>query len=151
MKRVIDFRFSGFDKVVTADLLDKNEPHYAEVLWEALKTLPKMWSWHTTSSGDWFSSKPRTPPHPVATASQVMPIGKKRLMCDFEPGMILYAGAKGFSYCYGPDVTEPLPARGPIIAMAQDLELFYQAGLHVWDAQYRTHKLITVTATGREI
>jgi hypothetical protein len=53
------------------------------------------------------------------------------------------------SFAYGDDITEPLPAKGPIFAKvaASDLDKFYRAGLHVWDAQYRTHKLVIITAT----
>jgi hypothetical protein len=33
-----------------------------------------------------------------------------------------------------------------VVARAVNLDDFYKAGRHLWDAQYRTHKLVIVTA-----
>ena len=147
MARLIDFQFLGYDNVIVAELLDEEEPTYAEKVWQDVETPLKMWIWHTTSSGDWFSSKARPPLHPSESGTQAMPIGRRKLMCDVDVGSILYPGSGTFSYCYGPDVTEPLPARGPVVARAVDPDEFYRAGLHTWNAQYRTHELVTVTAS----
>jgi hypothetical protein len=146
MARTISFDFAGFNKPIVATLLDETEPLYAAKLWQDLERPLKMWPWHTTSTGDWFSCKGRPSLHKQETGTQAMPIGKSQLMCDVPQGSIVYSGNKVFSFAYGPDVTEPLPARGPVVARANDLDAFYKAGLHIWEAQYRTHKLVIVTA-----
>jgi hypothetical protein len=146
MPRQIAFEFAGYPNEIVATLLDEEVPEFAEKLWQDLATPLKMWPWHTTSTGDWFSSKARPSPHPQALGSQAMPIGKPKLMCDLVAGEIVYSGAKVFSYAYGPDITEPLATRGPVAARADDLDEFFKAGRHVWEAQYRTHQLVIVTA-----
>lgn len=151
MSRVIAFEIAGFGKPVLATLLDAEQPEFAEKVWQDLKVPLKMWPWHTTSTGDWFGARSRPALHPQASGTQAVPMGKVKLMCDVEQGSIVYAGSKIFSFAYGPDVTEPLPARGPVVARANDLDTFYRAGLRVWDAQYRTHKLVLITARRQEI
>jgi hypothetical protein len=146
MARTIAFEFAGFPETVTATVLEEQEPTYAAKLWADLEQPLKMWPWHTTSTGDWFSCKGRPPLHRQDAGSQAMPIGKVKLMCDIEQGSIVYFGAKAFAFAYGPDVSEPLPARGPVVARATNLDQLYQAGLHVWEAQYRTHKIVIITA-----
>lgn len=150
MSRVIAFDIAGSSRPVLATLLDDEQPEFAEKVWQDLSEPVRMWPWHTTSTGDWFGARARSALHPQATGTQAMPVGKVKLMCDVEPGSIVYSGTRIFSFAYGPDVTEPLPARGPVVARANDMNTFYQAGLHVWNAQYRTHKLIIITARRQE-
>jgi hypothetical protein len=146
MPRSIEFEFAGLAKPITATLLDAEEPDFAAKLWGDLAEPLKMWPWHTTSTGDWFGAKGRPPLHRQSFGTQAAPLGTPKLMCDVEPGSIVYSGPRILSFAYGPDVSEPLRARGPVVARATDLKDFYQAGRHLWEAQYRTHKLIIITA-----
>lgn len=146
MARTIAFEYEGFSKTITATLLDDEEPTFAQKLWEDLEQPLKMWPWHTTSTGEWYGAKGRPPLHKQSFGTQASPLGKPKLMCDIEAGSIIFSGPKILSFAYGRDVTEPLRARGPVVARATNLDDFYQAGLHVWDAQYRTHKLVVITA-----
>jgi hypothetical protein len=145
MARTIAFEFEGFPKNITCTLLDDQEPVFATKLWDDLEQPLKMWPWHTTSTGDWFGAKGRPPLHRQSFGTQAAPLGSPKLMCDVEQGSIVYAGPKILSFAYGPDVSEPLRARGPVVARATSLDDFYQAGRYLWDAQYRTHKLVIVT------
>ncbi len=152
MTRNIVFEFSGFSDRVPAVLLEDAEPEVCEEVWSLLRQPLKMWPWHTTSTGCYFSGKGRTPEHPERVGSQAAPRhGKKKtlLLCELAPGSICYAGAREMSFAYGEEITEPLPAKGPVFARvaADHLDSFYKAGLHVWNAQYRTHKLVTIMAT----
>jgi hypothetical protein len=146
MARTIAFEFAGFPKAITCTLLDDEEPTYAGKLWDDLAEPLKMWPWHTTSTGDWFGAKGRPPLHRQAFGTQAAPLGKPKLMCDVEQGAIVFSGPRILSFMYGPDVSEPLRARGPTVARATNLDDFYKAGRHLWEAQYRTHKLVIVTA-----
>lgn len=146
MARKIEFEFDGFPKVITTTLLDDVEPGFAGKLWDALNEPTKMWPWHTTSTGDWFGAKSRPSLHKQTFGTQASPLGKPKLMCDVAQGSIVFSGPGILSFCYGPDVSEPLRARGPVVATADNLDEFFKAGRHVWEAQYRTHKLVVVTA-----
>ncbi len=146
MARTIAFEFAGFSQMITATLLEQNEPLYTKQLWDDLEQPLKMWPWHTTSTGDWFGAKGRPPVHRQSFGTQAAPLGKPKLMCDVEQGSIVFSGPRILSFAYGPDVSEPLRARGPVVARATNLDQFFKAGLYVWDAQYRTHKLIIITA-----
>ena len=156
MARHMVFRFDGFDTPVRAKLLEEKEPGICDDVWGLLEEPLKMWPWHTTSTGDYFSGKARSPRKPQKTGSQATPMdggsGRPLLLCELAPGSICYAGAKEMSFAYGDDITEPLPAKGPIFAQVveADLDTFYKAGLHVWEAQYRTHQLVVITATREE-
>jgi hypothetical protein len=146
MARTISFQFADFPKEIVATLEDEAEPECAQKVWVDLAEPLKMWPQHTTSTGDWFSAKGRQPATKQVAGTQAVPIGKPKLMCDIEQGSIVLYGTKALGFCYGPDVTEPLVARGPVIARVTNIQDFYEAGLHVWDAQYRTHKLVVITA-----
>lgn len=148
MARHIALRFDGFDEVVRASLLDEEEPEFSKMLWEDLAAPVKMWTWHTTSSGDWFGAKGRPEPEPRATGTQAKPVGRAQLMCDVPQGSLIYSGGV-LTFAYGPDVTEPLPCFGPVVGMATDLDTYYRAGRHVWESHCGTHQLVTVTV-GRE-
>ena len=152
MPQQIVFGFHGFPDRVPATLLTDAEPEVCREVWSLLEQPLKMWPWHTTATGDYFSGKGRAPRHPERVGSQAAPRhGKKRilLLCELEPGSICFAGAREMSFAYGPDITEPLPAKGPVFARVpkEELSRFYRAGLHLWEAQYRTHKLVTIMAT----
>lgn len=147
MTRRITFRFSGFDKTIRATLVD-DQPAVADALWSALAKPMPMYVSHTASTGDYFIAKGRGPREPEAVGSQAKPIGRTPLLCNLEPGSICYAGAEEMSFAYGSDITEPLPDKGPVTARIEedDLASFYEAGMHVWESQYRHHRLVVVTA-----
>jgi hypothetical protein len=152
MPRTIQFEFSGFGERVPATLLDETEPEVCNEVWAVLEQPLKLWPWHTTATGDYFSGKGRSPRHPERIGSQAAPRhgkAKTLLLCELPAGSICYAGARELSFAYGEDITEPLPAKGPIFARVAEnkRELFYRAGLHVWNAQYRTHQLVVITAS----
>ena len=109
----------------------------------------KMAISHTTSTGDYFLGKGRGPTEPERVGSQANPLGKSLFICQLKPGTICYGGAEEMSFAYGPDITEPLPDKGPITAVVDEdcLKDFYDVGKHVWNAQSHTHKLVTVTAS----
>jgi hypothetical protein len=150
MARKIRLKFSGFDKVINATLDDQAQ--VADDLWRALAKPMRMYLSHTTSTGDYFIGKGRGPFDPERVGSQAKPIGKTLLLTRLPPGSLCYAGAEEMSFTYGPDITEPLPDKGPVTARVDkgDLDNFYKAGMHVWDSQYRHHKLVTVTAARLE-
>ena len=56
-------------------------------------------------------------------------------------------GGHDIAITYGSDMTEPLVARGPVVARVPDnfLELLYEAGREIWNAQFITHQLQTIT------
>ncbi|MBX3598575.1 MAG: hypothetical protein KF874_13475 [Rhizobiaceae bacterium] len=155
VKRIL-IEWEGFDKKVPAVLLEDEEPEICKEVWEALETSWKMWPWHTTSTGDFYSAQARPPRHPVALGSQATPRmgkgGRPLFLCDLKPGSLAYPGGLQISFAYGDDNTEPLPAKGPVFARVPDeyLKDFYEAGRHVWNAQYRTHKLVTINVSREE-
>ena len=146
MARKMSLKFSGFDKAVHATLVE-DEPHVADALWKAIQKPMRMYLSHTASTGDYFIGKGRGPLDPERVGSQAKPIGKTLLLTRLAPGSLCYAGAEEMSFAYGPDITEPLPDKGPVTAKvdASDLDDFYKAGMHVWESQYRLHRLVTVT------
>ena len=153
MARRIVFEWSGFEGRVPVELLDEDEPKVCEEIWQATESPLRMWTWHTTSTGDLYSSQARPLRHPVPLGTQAEPTlgkqGRPLLLCELEPGTIFYPGGLFFCFAYGPDNTEPLPARGPVFARTpqEHLKAFYDAGRHVWNAQYRTHRLVTLTVS----
>jgi hypothetical protein len=146
MSRKIKLTFSGFDKTISATLT-QDSPPVADALWDALEKPLKLYTWHTISTGDYFIGKGRGPLEPVRVGSQAKPIGETLLLCRLKPGSICYGGAEEISFSYGPNITEPLPDKGPVTAMVDEasLEDFYQAGMHIWTSQTRKHQLVTVT------
>ena len=146
MTRRITLSFSGFDKTIHAGLVD-DQPAVADALWRALSKPMPMYISHTASTGDYFIGKGRGPREPEPVGSQAKPIGKTPLLCDLAPGSLCYAGAEEMSFAYGPDITEPLPDKGPVTARVAEADLadFHAAGLHVWESQYRHHRLVVVT------
>lgn len=147
MARKIRIEVSGFDGIVTATLADDDEPEYASALWDELVEPVKMWTVHTASTGDWFIGRGRPSAKAMALGTQAAPLGKAEMMCDIEPGAVVYNGHRQLGFGYGPDVTEPLPTHGPVVARVDDTEAYYRAGLHVCDSHFRTHELVTVTVS----
>jgi hypothetical protein len=149
---LIDFPFKTTQ--IPATLLFEEEPEMCQTVWDLLGQPMKMICHHTLSTGDFFHGCGRPPKHPMAIGSQATPLGKKRLLLSqLKPGCIVYMGGHDVAIAYGPDVTEPLVARGPVVArVSRDLlgEL-YEAGRKVWHAQFITHQLQTMTLKRQEV
>jgi len=153
MTRKIVVEFSDAHIKVTATLQDKQEPEMCEAFWKVLNKPLKLACYHTLSTGQFFGGEGRPPRHPVKTGTQAVPIGRKSLLlCQLDPGMIVYGGGHSIKVAYGPDITEPLPAPGPVVAKVDKeyLDDFLQGGLSVWNAQYVTHQLTTMTIRRKE-
>ena len=153
MKKCILMQVPGLEREVSANLLVDEEPEMCELLWSVLEKPMKMICHHTLSTGDYFQACGRPPMHPVTVGSQASPIGKERmLLCRLESGSILYVGGHDIAVAYGPTNTEPLMARGPVVAKAPSdkLEDIWKAGRVVWHAQYMTHELVTITVRREE-
>jgi hypothetical protein len=145
MPRTIQIDVSGFGDPVCAELDDEQTPALASEIWDDLATPMRMWTSHTASTGDWYTSRGRPDPHPHAVGTQAVPLGRPVIMSSLIQGSIVYVGHRSLGFAYGPDITEPLPTTGPVIAAATDLDAFYRAGRHVCDSHFRTHQLITLT------
>ena len=132
-----------------ATLLDKEEPEMCETLWSNLEKPVKMFCQNTLSTGDLCSAYPRPPKHPVKVGSQASPVGRKQwLLSQLDPGMLLYGG-NDIVFAYGPHITEPLVAGVPVVAKVEDehLDDLYKAGKQIWNAQFMTHRLVTLTVS----
>lgn len=147
MARRITIDVSGFDETISATLLDDEEPEFAGALWDELAEPVKMWTVHTASTGDWVLARARPDRHARRLGTQADPLGHAQMMCDIEPGAIVYSGHRQLGFGYGPDVTEPLPTHGPVVARVDDPEAFYRAGRHVCESHFDTHQLVTVTVS----
>lgn len=129
---------------VKATLLEKDEPELCSELWKRIATPVKMICRHPTSTGYEFGAGERPPRHPVKSGTQANPLGRKKwLISEIKPGSIAYAitgGYGGVSVFYGP-CTEPLPARGSVVARVdeEDMDNLVKGGKYVWNAQYITH------------
>jgi hypothetical protein len=123
---------------------------FAEALWEEVQEPVRMFTVHTASTGDWFQGRGRPPKHPQRQGSQAAPLGKAVMMSQLPPGCVIYQGYRSLGFGYGPDISEPLPTQGPIVAAADNLDAFYQAGRHVCDSHFRTHELVTMDVTRKE-
>jgi hypothetical protein len=143
--RQITISVSGFKEVLSATLVDNEDAEFADMLWEEVAEPVEMWTVHTISTGDWFSGRGRPAPNVQRSGTQANPLGRAHMMCELKPGSIVYQGHRSVGFGYGPDITEPLPTQGPLVATADDLEAFYRAGRHVCDSHFRTHELVTVT------
>jgi len=152
MAKKIELEWPDQKIIVSATLLEEEEPEYARMLWKDLEKPMKTVCVHTLSTGEVYQSFARPPKKPVKTGSQRAPVGRKiTLLSRLEPGMICYGGAGGLRVCYGV-VTEPLPAGAPVVAKIDknDLEKNYQAGRAVWQAQYVTHLTVIMVARRKE-
>jgi len=154
MDRTILIEFPLRATQIPARLLFEEEPEMCQTVWDLLSQPMKMICHHTLSTGDFFHGCGRPPKHPVAIGSQTAPLGKKRLLLSrLKQGCIVYMGGHDIAIAYGPDMTEPLVARGPVVArVSRDFlgELF-EAGRNVWHAQFITHRLQTMTLKRQEV
>jgi hypothetical protein len=147
---VFPFRKTG----IPAILLIKEEPEMCQTVWDLLGQPMKMICHHTLSTGDYFHGCGRPPKHPIAIGSQAAPLGKKRLLLSqLKLGSIVYSGGHDIAIAYGPDLTEPLVARGPVVARVSNdfLGELYEAGRGVWNAQFITHQLQTITLKRKDV
>jgi hypothetical protein len=149
---VIEFPFRKTG--IPAPLLIQEEPEMCQTLWDLLGQPVKMICHHTLSTGDYFHGCGRPPKHPVAIGSQATPLGKKRLLLSqLKPGSLVYNGGHDIAIAYGPDLTEPLVARGPVVARVSTdlLGGLYEAGRQIWNAQFITHQLQTITLKRKDV
>jgi hypothetical protein len=152
LNKKILIEFPDVDIMCSATLLDEEEPELCDRFWKALEKPLKMICQNTLSTGDYFVALPRPPKHPLKVGSQANPIGRKRwLVSQLDPGMLVYSGC-AMRVAYGPHVTEPLLAPGSVIAKVDEesIDDFLKAGKSVWNAQYMTHRLVTITFKRKE-
>ena len=149
MARQIEVRLKGTSEGVVATLLD-DAGEYADRLWDELNNPVDMWTVQTVSTGDWFTGIGRLDPDPQATGTQAAPLGRSLLMCDVEQGSIEYGGHRNLGFAYGPDITEPLPTHGPVVARADDLSAFYAFGSRVCDSHFKSHELAVITVSRKD-
>jgi len=152
-KRKIVIEFPKANINVSAVMQDNEEPKICQVLWKTLEQPIRMICHHTLSTGDYFQACGRPPRHPVSIGSQATPIGRQRcLLCRLKPGSIIYAGGHEIAVVYGRTITEPLMARGPIVAQipAENLGDIWNVGRIIWNAQYITHELVIITLRREE-
>jgi hypothetical protein len=148
MDKIILIEFPFRETGIPATLLVRDEPEVCQIVWDFLAHPVKMICHHTLSTGDFFHGCGRPPKHPVATGSQAAPLGKKPvLLCRLKPGSIVYSGGHDIAIAYGAPLTEPLEARGPVVASVSDVYLgeLFAAGREIWKAQFITHQLQTIT------
>ncbi len=154
MDKTIEIEFP-FRKIgIPATLLIQDEPEICQTLWNLLGQPMKMICHHTLSTGDFFHGCGRPPKHPIAIGSQTTPLGKKRLLLSqLKPGSVVYMGGHDIAIAYGPDMTEPLVARGPVVARVSEefLGELYEAGRKIWNAQFITHQLQTITLKRKDV
>ncbi|HYC20239.1 MAG TPA: hypothetical protein VEF35_06430 [Candidatus Bathyarchaeia archaeon] len=154
MDKMILIEFPFRKTGIPATLLIKEEPEMCQILWDLLGQPMKMICHHTLSTGDFFHGCGRPPKHPIVIGSQATPLGKKLLLLSqLKPGSIVYMGGHDIAIAYGPDMTEPLVARGPAVARVSKafLEELYEAGRKIWNAQFITHQLQTITLKRQDV
>lgn len=154
MDKMILIEFSHEKAGIPATLLIHEEPEMCQTLWDLLGQPMRMICHHTLSTGDYFHGCGRPPRHPVAIGSQATPLGKKRLLLSqLKPGSIVYSGGHDIAIAYGPDMTEPLVAKGPVVARVSEESLgeLYKAGRKIWNAQFITHHLQTITLKRKDV
>jgi hypothetical protein len=142
----------GIGQPIRATAVRDIPSELAPMLGSMLGEPRRMVADHTLSTGDYLIARGRPPRHPVRLGSQASPLGKTELLCRLKPGDILYPGGHDLHFAYGPDNTEPLMARGPVVARVDDgcLDDFFKAGRLIWEAQYRHHTLVTITVSMQE-
>ncbi|AFT90456.1 hypothetical protein BUPH_04879 (plasmid) [Paraburkholderia phenoliruptrix BR3459a] len=148
----LEIKVPGIDKPIRATSISDVPADIEAMIDEMLRAPRRMVTDHTLSTGDYVIARGRPPVNPVRLGSQAFPLGKTELLCRLKPGDILYPGGNDLHLSYGPDNTEPLMARGPVVAtvVEEDLEAFFRAGRLIWEAQYRHHKAFTITVSKRE-
>lgn len=147
MPKTLRIDISGFDHPIFADIDELEVKDLAEEVWADVASPLKMWTSHTSSTGNWFTARGRPDMRAHRVGTQAAPLGHAVLMSSLIQGSIVYVGNRSLGFAYGPDITEPLPTTGPVIAAATDLDVFYRAGLHVCDSHFVTHQLVTLTIT----
>jgi hypothetical protein len=153
MNRKIMIEFPDIKSKFSATLLDEEEPELCDRFWKALEKPLKMICHHTLSTGQLFEAHGRPQIHPVEVGSQANPIGRKQwLLSKLDPGMLMYCGKLEVDFAYGPHITEPLASSGSWIAKVDPdcLDDLMKAGKTVWNAQYMTHRLVTMTVRRKE-
>ncbi len=151
MVKKIEIEWPEAGMKVDATLLEKEEPELSERIWNLLDKPLRMICQHTLSTGHLFSADARPPRHPVTVGSQATPIGRKRWkLTELKPGMVTFSGYGSYGgvfVAYGDHITEPLLAAGSVVATVpkEQLGKLMDAGKAVWNAQYVTHKLMTMT------
>jgi hypothetical protein len=154
MDKTILIEYSDNKTGIPATLRIHEEPEMCQTLWNVVGHPMRMICHHTLSTGDYFHGCGRPPKHPVATGSQATPLGRQRLLLSqLKPGSIVYSGGHDIAIAYGPDLTEPLVARGPVVArVAQEFRgALYEMGRAIWHAQCITHQLQTITLKRQEV
>ena len=154
MDKMILLEFPFRKTGIPATLLFQEEPEMCQTLWDLLRQPMKMICHHTLSTGDFFHGCGRPPKHPMAIGSQASPLGKKRLLLSqLELGSVVYSGGHEIAIAYGPDLTEPLVARGPVVSgVSKDVQgALYEAGRKIWNAQFITHQLQTMTLKRKDV
>jgi hypothetical protein len=154
MDKTIEVEFPFRKTAIPATLLFQEEPEMCQTVWDLLGQPVKMICHHTLSTGDYFHGCGRPPKHPIAIGSQATPLGKRRLLLSqLKPGSIVYSGGHDIAIAYGPDMTEPLVARGPVVARVSEEYLgeLYEAGRQIWNAQFITHQLQTITLKRKDV
>lgn len=152
MSRIIEIEFPEVGIKVDAALLEKKEPELSDMFWDKLANPLKTACYNTLSTGHLFIAKPRPPKSPVKIGTQANPVGRNKvLLCDMEPGNIVYTGLDVW-VAYGDHITEPLVPGGSVVAQVEEkfIEDFERAGMAIWNAQYVTHKLITMNIKRKE-
>ena len=150
MVKKIELGFPEIDTNVKATLLEDEEPELCDALWKNLENPVNLICRHSVSTGDEFGAAERPPKHAVRTGTQAVPLGRKKsLFSRIEPGSISYAisgGYGGITVVYGL-CTEPMPARGAIVAKVDkaDKNNLVKGGKYVWNSQYITHRLAKMT------
>ena len=66
---------------------------------------------------------------------------------------MIYAGGYEFAVAYGPHVTEPLMARGPVVGRVPEeaLQDLWKGGRSIWEAQDLIHRLVIITLSREEM
>lgn len=150
MKRQLYVAFPDLDIKVTATMQDEMEPELCELLWNKLPltSCPV----HTLSTGDFFISRCRPPREAQSLGTQDNPLGRhSTYLCNREAGDIGFTGLD-FWVNYGPNVTEPMPGSGAIVAKVDPecMDDFFKAGKLVWNNQKSVHKALRMVVERKE-
>lgn len=145
MARQILLKLVDGSESATATLLDEEERETCDVFWDELENPVKMWLSHTASTGDYIIARGRPEREPQQSGTQANPLGNKKVnLSDLGRDAIVYSGRHFIALSYGPDNTEPVPAPGPIVARADDLNEFYKLGRYVWE-KHKKSELVLMT------
>jgi hypothetical protein len=135
--------------------LEQDEPELCDMFWKFLEHPAKLICRHPVSTGGEFGADARPPRHPVKTGTQAQPLGRKRVLLSKVPrGSVTYGifgGYGGITIFYGP-CTEPLPARGSLIAKfdPECMDDLVKAGNYVWNSQYLAHTPVIMLARRKQ-